>query len=318
MTNDQRPPAGWYPDQSVDAPAGQQRYWDGSAWTDRTTAPTTVPTEAASTVPTGADYQPPPTYQAAVQQAPRNGLGTTALILGIIGVLTGIIPFLFWVAGILGIIGLILGLVGLSRGQRGEATNGTMALWGIITSAVAVVLSIVGLVIFVGVFAELGEEAAVVTESTVAPATESPTSPAAETSPPPHVEETAPALGVEVDVYKLKVGDCFIESQDDAEEEYITTVQIMPCSESHSDEVFALVTLPEGDFPGLDGIDSQAGESCEAEFEGFVGLSYQESDFDFWTITPDEEGWRAGDRSVVCVIYDPDSEVSESLRGAER
>jgi hypothetical protein len=35
-----RIPSGWYPDKSVGAPAGQQRYWNGSAWTQHTTAPT--------------------------------------------------------------------------------------------------------------------------------------------------------------------------------------------------------------------------------------------------------------------------------------
>ena len=98
-----------------------------------------------------ADYQPPPAYQAAVQQAPRNGLGTAALILGIIGAVSGVIPFMFWLAGTLGLIGLILGLIARGRVKRGEATNGTAALWGIITSAVALVLSVVGLVLLVGV-----------------------------------------------------------------------------------------------------------------------------------------------------------------------
>ena len=43
-----RIPSGWYSDKSVGAPAGQQRYWDGSAWTLHTTAPTTAPTVAES------------------------------------------------------------------------------------------------------------------------------------------------------------------------------------------------------------------------------------------------------------------------------
>jgi hypothetical protein len=40
MTGEQTPPAGWYPDNGADAaPAGRMRYWDGSAWTEHTTAP---------------------------------------------------------------------------------------------------------------------------------------------------------------------------------------------------------------------------------------------------------------------------------------
>jgi hypothetical protein len=132
------------------------------------------------------DYPPdntsplPDQPRPAVQQAPRNGLGITALILGIIGVVTGIIPFFFWVAGILGVIGLILGFVGRGRAKRGEATNGTMALWGIITSAVAMVLSIVGLVILVGAFEQLDEDLSEL---------ESPAATAPETSAPVQEEE---------------------------------------------------------------------------------------------------------------------------------
>ena len=263
--------------------------------------------------PPDSPYQPYPL----VQQAPRNGLGIAALVLGIIGVVVGIIPFLFWLAVILGVIGLIFGFIGRGRANRGEATNGTMALWGIITSAVAVVLSIVGLVILLGVVADLDEEAAVETESTDSATTESPTSPPAETSPPPQDEETAPAEAIEVDVYKLRVGDCLTEPQD-LEEEIIATVPVVPCSEPHSDEVFALLTLPDQDFPGQDAIYDQGEELCIAEFEGFVGLSYQESELDLWAIAPSEESWGAGDREVVCNIYDPDGNVRGSLSGAER
>jgi len=47
-----------------------------------------------------------------------------------------------------------------------------MALWGIITSAVAVVISVIGAVILVGVFADLSEEPSVETENTVSSAVE--------------------------------------------------------------------------------------------------------------------------------------------------
>ncbi|MEV6245872.1 DUF4190 domain-containing protein [Streptomyces sp. NPDC051742] len=77
----------------------------------------------------------------------RNGLGTAALILGIIGTLSGLIPFLFWMAGILGLIALILGLTGKGRVKRGEANNKGVALTGAILGLVSLVLSVVGAVI---------------------------------------------------------------------------------------------------------------------------------------------------------------------------
>ncbi|HET6919616.1 MAG TPA: DUF4190 domain-containing protein [Jiangellaceae bacterium] len=136
--------------------------------------------------PSPSPYQSPP----GVQQAPRNGLGIAALILGIVGLLAGIFPFLFWVTGVLGIIGLIFGFIGRGRAKRGEATNGTMALWGIITSSVVVLLSIVGAVIAIALFADLSEEPSVETETTASPTAENTVTPPVETSAP--AQETAP------------------------------------------------------------------------------------------------------------------------------
>jgi hypothetical protein len=265
-------------------------------------------TEFPQPPPSPSPYQPP----SGLQQAPRNGLGTAALILGIIGVVVGIIPFFFWLAVILGVIGLILGFVGRSRATRGEATNGTMALWGIITSAVAVVLSIVGLAILVGVFADSSEEASVETANTISPTAENTVTPPVETSAP--AEETAPTVPVEVDVFKLEVGDCFAE----VSEGELMTVPVVPCSEPHIYEVYAQSSLPEGDFPGADAILEQTEELCIAEFESFVGLSYEESVLDVFYLSPTEETWLVGDRAVTCSIYDPGEEVTGSLRGTER
>ena len=161
------------------------------------------------------------------------------------------LPGLLLVAGILGIIGLILGFIGRGRAKRGEATNGTMALWGIITSAVAVVISIIGAVILVGVFAALSEEPSVETENTV--------SPAVETSAPTQAQETAPPGAEEVDVFDLEVGDCLTEIQ---ATEGIVSVQTVACSEPRSDEIITAATLLDGDgnYPGVEAISAQAEE----------------------------------------------------------
>ncbi|MFF4170928.1 DUF4190 domain-containing protein [Streptomyces sp. NPDC001744] len=90
------------------------------------------------------DTQVPP---AAPQRIMRNGLGTAALILGIIGTLSGLVPLLFWLAGILGLIALILGFVGKGRVKRGEANNKGVALTGALLGLAALILSVVGAVI---------------------------------------------------------------------------------------------------------------------------------------------------------------------------
>ncbi|MCM2390231.1 DUF4352 domain-containing protein [Streptomyces albipurpureus] len=77
-------------------------------------------------------YNPPP-------QPMRNGLGTAALVLGIIGLITGWIPFIFFLGGGLGLLALIMGLIGRGRGKRGEASNKGAATAGAVLGLLAMV-----------------------------------------------------------------------------------------------------------------------------------------------------------------------------------
>ncbi|MDK0519912.1 DUF4190 domain-containing protein [Streptomyces sp. ML-6] len=77
----------------------------------------------------------------------RNGLGIAALVLGVIGAVSGLIPLLFWLAGILGVIALILGLAGRGRAKRGEATNKGVTTFGAVLGLVSLILAVVGAVI---------------------------------------------------------------------------------------------------------------------------------------------------------------------------
>jgi len=99
---------------------------------------------------------PPPGYGSApagygnpTGGAPRNGLGVGALIVGIIALVTTVTFFGAFVGWLLGIIAVVLGFLGRSRAKKGEADNGGMALAGIITGAIAFVLSVIFVVIIV-------------------------------------------------------------------------------------------------------------------------------------------------------------------------
>jgi len=89
--------------------------------------------------PYGQPYGAP--YGAGPGARPRNGMGVAALVLGILGL---ILSF-FVVGAVPGILAIIFGLIGRSLAKRREATNGGMALAGIITGVLAVLVA-VGLV----------------------------------------------------------------------------------------------------------------------------------------------------------------------------
>ena len=77
------------------------------------------------------------------ESRPRNGMGTAALVLGIVGL---VLSF-FLIGGLLGLVAVILGIVGLRRVRRGEANNRGVAIAGIVTGALAILVAVV-----VGVF----------------------------------------------------------------------------------------------------------------------------------------------------------------------
>ncbi|MCX4540992.1 hypothetical protein [Streptomyces sp. NBC_01565] len=95
-------------------------------------------------------------YPAAYPGAqPNNGFGVTSLVLGILSVV-GCVTSIFAVA--LGIAAVVFGALGRGKANRGEATNGGMALAGLILGAVGIVLGGLLLAIMgVGLLADLGE-----------------------------------------------------------------------------------------------------------------------------------------------------------------
>lgn len=91
--------------------------------------------------------QPVPGYAMAPQ--PSNGMGTTGLVLGIIGVVCSLTFFLWFFGVVLGILGIVFGAIGRGKATRGEATNKGAATAGLVCGIVAtVVLPLLGFLLF--------------------------------------------------------------------------------------------------------------------------------------------------------------------------
>ncbi|MGX9791522.1 DUF4190 domain-containing protein [Mycobacterium sp. MMS18-G62] len=91
-------------------------------------------------------FAPPPT-------GPRNGLGIAALVIAIIALV-----FCWSVFGgvILGLCAVIIGFVARGRVKRGEATNGGVAIAGIVLGFLAIIVSLIFVPIWIGVFDQVG------------------------------------------------------------------------------------------------------------------------------------------------------------------
>jgi hypothetical protein len=117
-----------------------------------------------------------------------------------------------------------------------------------------------------------------------------------------------------LDVFDLQVGDCFMDgsatptSPDDTTE--VDSVDAIPCEQSHNAEVFANIELPDGDFPGDGPVTDTAETRCYDEFEPYVGLDYESSEYNFGWFVPTSQSWSNGDRTINCVLYLNDGGVS--------
>ncbi|MCC3776126.1 DUF4190 domain-containing protein [Streptomyces sp. UNOB3_S3] len=86
-----------------------------------------------------APYWPP--YPIPMVPQARNGMGITALVLGIIGVVLGLAVVLFWLSWLPALLAVIFGFVGLSYARKGLATNRAMALAGVILGVAGLLIS---------------------------------------------------------------------------------------------------------------------------------------------------------------------------------
>ena len=81
----------------------------------------------------------------AVPMAPSNGVGVTAMVLGIVAA----VGFCLWpLAIVLGVVAIVLGAIGGKKVRRGEATNQGQALTGVICGVIGVLLGIAMMVFF--------------------------------------------------------------------------------------------------------------------------------------------------------------------------
>ena len=144
-----------------------------------------------------------------------------------------------------------------------------------------------------------------------------PSTPAASEASGPSAGASAGASaadGEQTSVLDLEVGDCFT-----ADVSQLETVLVVGCEASHVYEVFHVYDHESADdtYPGEDALQNAAAAECEAAFESYVGIDYQDSRWFGTTVPPSEETWANGDREMVCLLHlEDESEVTGSAQGS--
>ena len=73
-------------------------------------------------------------------------------------------------------------------------------------------------------------------------------------------------------------------------------LQLVPCAQEHAAQAVTEHELS-GDFPGVDALDSQARETCQAD----VSALSSEVPVMVWYLAPSQEAWEQGTQRILCV-----------------
>ena len=128
---------------------------------------------------------------------------------------------------------------------------------------------------------------------------------------------------------QLRAGECLAGSNMDLSSstpwpDYVTVVA---CTKRHEAEVFfAGNNWPQSlAYPGKGAVDSQFDARCGEVFTAYDGIDASQSAFTYTGIVPDSSGWASGDRSLVCVAYEPSpsgpsggTPVDYSIKGSHK
>lgn len=121
--------------------------------------------------------------------------------------------------------------------------------------------------------------------------------------------------GIE-DVPTADVGAC-INLMEILTAEGVSDLPAVDCTAEHDAQVFSVVDLPDGDFPGDQAVTEAIATECEAAFEGFVGTPPSESELEHDGLGPSEATWTVGDREIICLAFHEDLRtVTESFEGS--
>jgi Domain of unknown function (DUF4190) len=122
---------------------------DASQEVDMTDTPSDPPQYPTQPGPPPDQYQPgqypagqypPGGYQAAPRR--RNGMGTAALVLGVLALVLVLLLIFSPLGAFLGLLAVIFGIVGIVRANRREADNRGQAVAGLVTGGLALLLGI--------------------------------------------------------------------------------------------------------------------------------------------------------------------------------
>jgi Domain of unknown function (DUF4190)/Septum formation len=119
------------------------------------------------------------------------------------------------------------------------------------------------------------------------------------------------ADGDDVKVQQLAPGQCLNGLQ---ESSAIRDLPVVPCTQPHEGEVFAVFNLPDGDFPGDQQVAKLAEDGCVDRVETHAKKAADDPNLEIYFLHPTQTSWRLGDQGVTCVAMSSTGKVTGSIQ----
>lgn len=122
----------------------------------------------------------------------------------------------------------------------------------------------------------------------------------------------------DLSVFELQAGDCLVPP--DRVDDELRTVRVVPCEQTHTQEVFFVDDLEDvEEYPGDEAVQALADSRCLGPFRDYVGIDYVDSSLFLTYLLPSVRSWDEGDREIVCIAQVLDASgmegsVRDSLR----
>ncbi|MEV8537831.1 DUF4190 domain-containing protein [Streptomyces sp. NPDC051572] len=105
-------------------------------------------------------------------------------------------------------------------------------------------------------------------------------------------------------------GECF-DAPSGSLEGMTYDFDVVSCDGAHDGEVFAVVRMGSGSYPGDKKVTATADDKCYALQDAYVMDRWAvPDDVDIYYVTPTSQSWSLGDREITCVFGNTDEEAS--------
>jgi Septum formation/Domain of unknown function (DUF4190) len=102
----------------------------------------------------------------------------------------------------------------------------------------------------------------------------------------------------------VKVGDCIETTPTDMAN--VKTLPKVSCDKPHEGEVYALLPVSGGTFPGQTALRDGYEKKCVSELDAYSSKAAADSAYQIFVLYPTQQTWDQGDRRVACVTITQD------------